>query len=208
MTLSPEYGLIGEHDAVQTKGRLGTNTRRTLYISSLVIVLFLAGFAAGRYQSPPSIPLATTPYVFEYNSTFQDEQSPLTNEVWEGLFPKRKGFFEHPTLTSHRSALAVFHQLHCLNGIRQGYWALYDLAARGQNLTSDEGLPHMASPHHVRHCIELLRLALMCQPDLTIELKNETLGGVTGFGTEHQCKRWEDLTGWVTRWESYGLAPI
>lgn len=63
----------------------------------------------------------------------------------------------------------------------------------------------MSAPHHIRHCIELLRLALMCQPDLTVELKNETLGGVTGFGTEHECKSWDDLTQWVGKWESYGL---
>ncbi|RAK78073.1 uncharacterized protein BO72DRAFT_507936, partial [Aspergillus fijiensis CBS 313.89] len=152
--------------------------------------------------------VATKPSVFEYNGAFQDERSPLTNDLWEGLFPKRKGFFQHPTIADHRSAFAVYHQLHCLNSIRQGYWGLYDMAvSRGQNnLTSDDDdLPHMLSPHHIRHCLELLRLALMCQPDLTVELKNETLGGVTGYGTEHQCKSWEDLSHWMAQWESFGL---
>ncbi|KAI0448080.1 S-adenosyl-L-methionine-dependent methyltransferase [Xylaria telfairii] len=36
---------------------------------------------------------------------------------------------------------------------------------------------------HIRHCIDLLRQSLMCNADLTVELKNEELGGVTGFGT-------------------------
>ena len=43
----------------------------------------------------------------------------------------------------------------------------------------------------------------MCRPDLTIEIKNEELGGVTGFGTEHQCKRWDQLTDWLSKWENY-----
>ena len=43
----------------------------------------------------------------------------------------------------------------------------------------------------------------MCQPDLTVELKDEELGGVRGFGTEHQCRDWDKFIGWVSRWETY-----
>ena len=43
----------------------------------------------------------------------------------------------------------------------------------------------------------------MCRPDLTVETKNEQLGGVTGFGTEHQCKDWAQLLSWVSSWEDY-----
>ena len=64
--------------------------------------------------------------------------------------------------------------------------------------------PHSdLSPVHIRHCIELLRLALMCRPDTTIEKKNETLGGITGFGTEHQCQSWSELLGWVSDWQDW-----
>jgi hypothetical protein len=56
---------------------------------------------------------------------------------------------------------------------------------------------------HIRHCIDLLRQSLMCRPDLTIEIKNEELGGVTGFGTEHECRDWEQLQLWTSRWEDY-----
>ena len=64
-------------------------------------------------------------------------------------------------------------------------------------------MPMMASPPHIRHCIDLLRQTLMCQPDITVELKNEELGGVTGFGTEHQCKDWGQLMQWTSEWEDY-----
>ena len=44
----------------------------------------------------------------------------------------------------------------------------------------------------------------MCQADTTVETKNDELGGVTGFGTEHRCVDWEVLIGWVSQWENYG----
>ena len=62
----------------------------------------------------------------------------------------------------------------------------------------------MISPPHVRHCIDLLRHALMCQPDLTLEVRDDEKGGVTGFGTEHQCKDWGELVRWTSAWETFG----
>ena len=59
------------------------------------------------------------------------------------------------------------------------------------------------SEAHIKHCIDLLRQALMCQPDTTIEIKNEELGGVTGFGTQHQCKDWTQLMQWISMWEDF-----
>ena len=61
----------------------------------------------------------------------------------------------------------------------------------------------MSSPPHIRHCIDLLRNALMCQADTTIETKDDELGGVTGFGTEHRCVNWANLQDWVSKWEGY-----
>lgn len=68
-------------------------------------------------------------------------------------------------------------------------------------------LPFEISPPHMRHCIDLLRQSLMCSPDLTVEVKNETLGGVTGFGTVHQCRDWAQLMTWMENWEDVG-APL
>ena len=42
----------------------------------------------------------------------------------------------------------------------------------------------------------------MCKPDLTVEVKNEELGGVTGFGTEHECIDWTQLLSWMSQWEN------
>lgn len=65
------------------------------------------------------------------------------------------------------------------------------------------GLPAMSSPPHIRHCIDLLRQALMCRPDLTVEVKDMGAGGVHGFGETHQCINWADLTSWTAQWEGW-----
>ena len=84
-----------------------------------------------------------------------------------------------------------------------GYWAAFDAALAGEK-KDERDFPFMASPPHVRHCIDLIRQALMCQPDLTLEVKDEAKGGVTGFGVEHLCIRWDSLVTWVGEWENYG----
>ena len=65
----------------------------------------------------------------------------------------------------------------------------------------------MYSAAHVRHCIDLIRHSLMCQPDLTVEVKDPEVGGVTGFGTEHQCRDWEELMRWTREWQSWKQDP-
>jgi hypothetical protein len=158
--------------------------------------------------------------LFKYERIYGEAPSTITDARWEALFPRQGGFFKHPNIAPERSALSVFHQLHCLvrlcfeklskttdtyqNGIRQGYWALFNAATRARTdpLNVDEMNP-MASPPHIRHCIDLLRQSLMCNPDLTIEVKNDTVGGVTGFGTMHSCQDWNQLTGWVSQWEGF-----
>lgn len=67
----------------------------------------------------------------------------------------------------------------------------------------DNELPHHARVEHVKHCIELLRNVLTCQPDLTLEVVREQGDGVTGFETEHVCVVWKELVNWVGEWEMY-----
>ena len=69
----------------------------------------------------------------------------------------------------------------------------------GWNVT-DQDLPPDAQPMHVRHCIDYLRQSLMCLADTTIEHLDEKVGGVKGFGTQHQCKDFKQLVQWTTKW--------
>lgn len=92
------------------------------------------------------------------------------------------------------------------DSIRKGYWAVHDAATEGRQL-KDEDLPFMISPAHIRHCTDLIRQSLVCQPDTTVEIKDKKIGGVTGFGTMHQCRDWEELIAWTTKWQAYNQDP-
>jgi hypothetical protein len=107
-------------------------------------------------------------------------------------------FLDHTTLSMKKLTRSHSHQ----NGIRQGYWAVHDLAVAGGTPLKDDDLPMMISPPHIRHCIDLLRQSLMCNADLTVEVKDDKAGGVHGFGTEHQCVDWDSLVSWTTEWET------
>ncbi|OAL37127.1 hypothetical protein AYO20_03605 [Fonsecaea nubica] len=153
--------------------------------------------------------LRTIEFELEYNASFGDAPSPVTEAAWDDLLPVQGGFFQHPQIAPSRSDFAVFHQLHCLNGIRQAYWFTHAVATGAATLsasadgTDAADVSEMISPRHISHCVDLLRQALMCQPDLTVEVKDER-GGVTGFGTVHQCKDWAQLMAWMAEWETYG----
>jgi hypothetical protein len=54
---------------------------------------------------------------------------------------------------------------------------------------------------HVDHCIETLRLTLMCFADTTplllIKDPTETLGGRADFNTHHKCRKFENIRSWM-----------
>lgn len=82
------------------------------------------------------------------------------------------------------------------NGIREGYWTVYQAATTSKQF-EEQDLPMMASPAHIRHCIDLLRQSLMCYADTAVEVKEEGINGVKGWGTEHQCRDYEELLQWT-----------
>ncbi|TVY82610.1 Oxidase ustYa [Lachnellula suecica] len=139
----------------------------------------------------------TATHTFHYNRSFSYPPSNHTNRAWRSIFPKKGGFFVHPTIAPTRSTFSVFHQLHCLNGIRTAYWVSHEAAIRGQRLP-DEEIPIDIQPSHIRHCIDLLRQVLMCHGDTTLEVVDEKINGVHGFRTPHQCVDWEQLRVWTS----------
>ncbi|CAI6336583.1 unnamed protein product [Periconia digitata] len=157
-------------------------------------------------QEPHLSPIVRLiPRKFTYERLFGSPSSPQVDYTWLHLFPSYGGFFAHPHIAPKRSTFSVFHQLHCVNSIRRGYWIMHD-AARSGEVFNETGLEMDASPAHIRHCIDLLRQAIMCNPDLTIEEKNLETGGVSGFGVVHQCYDWDQLVHWVKNFELDGLS--
>ncbi|KAI8632434.1 hypothetical protein F5Y19DRAFT_364020 [Xylariaceae sp. FL1651] len=177
-----------------------------LVVISLAVSTVLA-FIIGRHSVSRAgniLSLSSQPTVFIYNRTFA-ESSSTADDLWESLFPQQHGFFTHPTIAPRRSTFSTYHTLHCLNGIRQGYWMAHDFATRGERL-NESSIPMMLSPPHIRRCIDLLRQSLMCTADLTVEVKDESLLGVRGFGEQHECIDWSSLKDWTTKWESNKIA--
>ncbi|KAK1999139.1 hypothetical protein LX36DRAFT_743647 [Colletotrichum falcatum] len=165
---------------------------------------------------------------FELDLKYAMPPSPAVDEAWASLLPREGGFFRHPRLAPRTSCMAVFHQLHCLDMIRQTlYEARPDFAAprhsrngtdgaRGSSSSSSssshpeehdktEGQQqrqrhdhnHAHDMYHIGHCFDLVRQSILCRPDLTVEVGNPAIGGVTGFGTEHQCVDWRRLMDWM-----------
>ncbi|KAL9124977.1 MAG: hypothetical protein Q9217_005756 [Psora testacea] len=202
-----ESGWQSDNDSPR---RRGPHWRKNLYIACIVTCLCMMSFVIGKRSATNSywrgfdcVPdIETGVKEFRYNGTFGEATSKTSNAAWEALFPSHGGFFRHPDLAPERSAFSVFHQLHCLKGLKDNYWQLH--SGNGQARVHDSQIMEDIPPEaHVRHCIDLIRNSLICRPDLTVETKNEELGGVTGFGTLHQCIDWNAVVAWTSKWETY-----
>lgn len=102
----------------------------------------------------------------------------------------------------HYALVEVFHQLHCLNLIRQYTWK--DYYARHPeivNAPADLLTSEVESRMHVDHCIEALRLALMCHGDTTPYLvmddASAPLGIKADFSAHHKCRNFSALQEWI-----------
>ncbi|KAH7412345.1 hypothetical protein DE146DRAFT_642852 [Phaeosphaeria sp. MPI-PUGE-AT-0046c] len=161
--------------------------------------LYLA-FSAGKsaVSDPNLIQVSHLSKTLQYNRTFTNPPDNQTNAAWHELYPRRGTFFTHAPEAPQRSTLSVFHQIHCLDGIRHAYWQSMNAALEGKRL-HEKDIPMMSSPSHMRHCIDLLRQSLMCNADRTIEVKDDK-GDVLGFGTTHKCVDWSKMIRKIEEW--------
>lgn len=91
--------------------------------------------------------------------------------------------------------LAVFHQLHCLRVIRASftpeiypYFRPIFASKKGEMI-----------PLHLDHCIDVLRQALMCKPDLTLlvsDWHDDYRNPWLDFGPERECMNWDSIFEW------------
>ncbi|KAK2616559.1 hypothetical protein QQS21_000602 [Conoideocrella luteorostrata] len=99
----------------------------------------------------------------------------------------------------------VFHQLHCLNIIRQYTWPLKMFDKSWGRLVPSLG-DRVASRMHVDHCIETLRLSLMCYSDITPLLflydASSPLGSKIDFNSHHKCRNFSKVVDYVA---DYGV---
>ncbi|KAI0552373.1 hypothetical protein F4679DRAFT_535407 [Xylaria curta] len=207
---------------------------------ALLIYNFLNGpdeFTCTRLLNPysPAIEDAVVEYYdtdfeneFAHKTKYRGPPTPELEQAWDELWnvggvevpldgPARLGKSTknliHVNLDEQRGysgMFEAFHQLHCLNLIRQYTWRDYYKDHLREWL--DEGdhrrivdLDILANQSvgdrmHVDHCIETLRLQLMCNADMTpmlvFEDNDSPLGSKADFNVHHKCRRWDRLIEW------------
>ncbi|KAL7946384.1 hypothetical protein V8C42DRAFT_352618 [Trichoderma barbatum] len=143
--------------------------------------------------------------LFAPNQTYHDvfpKYLPLEPEnvtLWDALQPRGGGFIAIPNpkeyglsgglplevddddgIVREGYGISMFHQIHCLVTIRTAF----------QTMNFDD--------HHLNHCFDYLRQAIMCTGDTTLEKvvadeKGVLKPDIDGWGTIHECKSWNML---------------
>jgi hypothetical protein len=85
--------------------------------------------------------------------------------------------------------LEVHHQLHCLNQIREQVYREYypDKHSKEKQF------------QHVDHCIDALRMALMCHGDVSMQTYtwiDDYRQPWPNFSVDHQCRSWDSIQEW------------
>ncbi|KHO01425.1 uncharacterized protein MAM_00426 [Metarhizium album ARSEF 1941] len=105
-----------------------------------------------------------------------------------------------PGNPTYAAAIEAQHQLHCLNVIRQYTWPL-DMYDKAWGKLYPAGFEDTATARvHVDHCIETLRLSLMCYADVTpaLLMRNPVTGGRrTDFNTHHKCRDFQKILDYI-----------
>ncbi|KAI0388635.1 hypothetical protein F5Y17DRAFT_474350 [Xylariaceae sp. FL0594] len=95
--------------------------------------------------------------------------------------------------SGYHGGMGVHHHLHCLKYIRQALHPEYYF----KELNVDPDLME-----HVYHCIDDVRQALMCNPDISIYTHVWVPGyrkPWPNFDVEHECVNWDILNGWAKK---------
>ncbi|KAK1950792.1 hypothetical protein LY78DRAFT_664602 [Colletotrichum sublineola] len=110
--------------------------------------------------------------------------------------------------------LEVFHLLHCLNSLRMGLFYNYD-----HYKFLDEGVPDENIHSHFDHCIDMLRMNLQCQADVTPALFVDPLNNplrrdaLPNWSSMHTCRDFDAILDWnkhgprSVRWRDAGANP-
>jgi hypothetical protein len=114
---------------------------------------------------------------------------------WQSMFPRSSGFL---TLGPNDKMfyVSMYHQLHCVAILRQGYVT----AKAGALVWPGNGT---RIEHHVVHCLAYLREMALCHADPTLEIGELILldgrkqHGIDGTGIAHRCRDWTKVRDYV-----------
>ncbi|KAJ7926465.1 hypothetical protein B0H13DRAFT_1599551, partial [Mycena leptocephala] len=117
-------------------------------------------------------------YAYAASRVPKSEVMKMTNKTWPILHDEE----------NYVIALDIFHQLHCLDKIRQQLEL-----SRGGNYT------RLSMPH-VRHCVGAIRQALMCYADTTPvvwQWSTELMEAEQRDDLLHTCRDFDKIRGWA-----------
>ncbi|KAI4248949.1 MAG: hypothetical protein LQ352_005799 [Teloschistes flavicans] len=101
------------------------------------------------------------------------------------------------------AGLEVYHQMHCLNLIRQYTYPEY---YRNRSVTFTD--PPELLRTHVDHCIEMLRQKLTCDADVGVITHTWVAQRETpwpNFNTLHRCRNWDGVVEWSEKHQAPGV---
>lgn len=145
-----------------------------------------------------------------YNYTFAQEPNVRSEEAWASLPPVGGAFIRNPDSGLGEMNVAMYHQLHCLHGLRIAYY----LELAKNNATLNEIMSDVRSqwgdhdPAHTIHCFDYLRQAIQCAADSNLEPFNATTGHVDAWHTARKCRNRAQLDDWAYQWRSSNRTGI
>lgn len=126
----------------------------------------------------------------------------------------------HPATGKYHIALDVFHSLHCLNMVRKeldkDYYGVHSHGHVSRSDYKSHQSPSSvgaAQRDHIDHCLNHIRQALQCQPDLSpaaMSVFTDTDGSqfFLGNAKRHSCYNWDSIMAWAkARDPEPGFAP-
>jgi hypothetical protein len=201
-----------------------------LVYSAIYVGLLLRTFSIRPPDADPSVPQPRPPHrlpareglIWEErqfpteitNNAFAGDPRPELDEAWHHLLHNDnilvpKDYLDERNLTSiytkdgtHGVAsLSTYHALHCLKKVKRMLFKTYYHDGKSEEAMARE-------IKHVDHCVEYIREALMCQPDLslvtfrwindTAQHEDKSAFYPTNFDVSlHTCAKWEPLDRWA-----------
>ncbi|KAK0652623.1 tat pathway signal sequence [Cercophora newfieldiana] len=144
-----------------------------------------------------------------YQGWPNDEKDELWQELYHHGVTLRISADEHKSLVNQTirvpiagyendyfGGLDVFHQLHCLNQIRMGYYP----RRYNTSMTNPDGTVSYDQWLHIDHCIESLRQSIMCHSDIgfnTFKWLDDKKITQPMLNDMHMCRNFDKIREWA-----------
>jgi len=133
-----------------------------------------------------------------------DRFSLIDDKAWAHTLAPKRGFIRLGP-EGRAFAIALYHQLHCVNALRFSY-----TVARDGLVTDPEALRKKIG--HDNHCFQFIRQSIQCRADnslVPLQANRNLSLAATGFGNTHRCRNWRHIRQFVVenqaKWEGVPL---